>query len=138
MKQIAVALLSVAGVVGVPAVGSAECISLPGTDQQVFERYPVVFIADVVAVNEVIEPEPFRYRIRFKVLEAFKGVEPGEQILDFATTPDDFKFKAGTRVLVYTSRSEDRHSTACTPTRVIDGDGWALVLRKLASGAKRP
>jgi hypothetical protein len=136
--RVLVALLTLAGVVGVPAVGWAECVSLPSTDRQIFERYPLVFIADVVEVDEVIEPEPFRYRVRFKVLEAFKGVEPGERILDFATTPEDFKFKAGTRVLVYTSRSEDRHSTACTPTRVIYGDGWALALRKLASGAKRP
>jgi hypothetical protein len=124
----------------VPSVVGAECVSIPGTVQQVFERYPIVFVGDVLAVDESIEPDPipFRYRVRIRVVEPFKGIDAGEQVLYFATTPEDFRFKAGTRVLVYTSKSEDRHSTACTPTRIIYGDGEAMALRKLASGAKRP
>ena len=139
MKSSLVTVCVAACVLAPSAVG-AECVSIPGTVQQVFERYLIVFVGDVLAVDESIEPDPipFRYRVRIRVVEPFKGIDAGEQVLYFATSPDDFKFKAGTRVLVYASRSDDRYRTTCTPTRVIPPEDRAEELRKLLSGAKRP
>jgi len=139
MKTLLVAVC-LAVCVLVPLVGRAECIGIPGTLQQVFDRYPIVFVADVLAVDESIEPDPipFRYRVRFRVVEPFKGIDAGERVLYFAASPDDFEFTTGTRVLVYASRSSDRYHTTCTPTRVIPSNDRAEEIRKLVSGAKRP
>lgn len=139
VKTLLVGLCAAVGV-AMPSVGHAECIGIPGTFQQVFDRTPMVFVADVLGVDTVIlDPIPFVYRVRFRVIESFKGTERGERVLDFAATPEDYRFKVGTRVLVYTARRGDRHSTACSPTRVVsDGDRDVQELRKLVSGAQRP
>jgi hypothetical protein len=138
VKKLLIAAWAVAGLL-LPSIGRAECVRIPGTTQQIFERYPVVFVADVLGIDAVIDPIPFRYRVRFQVAESFKGADRGERVLDFASSPDDHVFKVGTRLLVYASRSGDRHSTACTPTRAVSNDDREVQeLRKLVSGAQRP
>jgi hypothetical protein len=134
-----VALLTVASVVAVPSSGWAECISIPTTLKQRVEGYRLVFVGDVLAVDAVIDPEPFRWRVRFRVVEAFKGTERGERVFHFATSPDDFLFRIGTRVLVYAGGPEDRVSTSCSPTRVVgtgDNDRELQELRKLSGITK--
>jgi hypothetical protein len=132
-----VVLMTAAGMAAMPSVGWAECISIPTTLKQTLEGYKLVFVADVLAIDAVIDPEPFRWRVRFRVVEAFKGTEPGERVFYFTTTPDDFKFTGGTRVLVFASGLDDRLSTSCSRTRVVgDNDGEVQELRKLSAVRK--
>jgi hypothetical protein len=144
VTRILVALLVLAGAGTLPSIASAECVSLSRTLEQTFKGEKLVFLADVMAIDAVIDPEPFRWRVRFQVVEAFKGTEPGERVFYFRTTPDDFKFTGGTHVLVYAGGLDDRLSTSCTQTRVVgDNDREVQELRKLSavgdkSGAQRP
>jgi len=135
--MLSVVLLTVASVVAVPSAGWAECVSLSRSLERIFESEKLIFVADVLAVDAVIDPEPFRWRVRFRVVEAFKGTEPGERVFYFTTTPDDFKFTGGTRVLVFASGLDDRLSTSCSRTRVVgDNDGEVQELRKLSAVRK--
>ena len=138
VPRILMALLVIAGVgTLLRSTASAECVSLSRTLEQTFQGEKLVFLADVLAIDAVIDPEPFRWRVRFQVVEAFKGTDRGERVFHFATTPEDFKFRIGTRVLVYAAGLDDRLSTSCTPTRVVDADNReVLALRKLATVAK--
>jgi hypothetical protein len=132
-----VVLLACASLAAVPSSGRAECISLSQTLEQILKGEKLVFVADVLAIDAVIDPEPFRWRVRFQVLEAFKGTDRGERVFYFATAPEDFQFRIGTRVLVYAGGRDDRLSTSCTPTRVVDADdGEVLELRRLSTAAK--
>ena len=117
----------------------AECIRIQQTHAERLAVTPLVFVGDVLKAETVIlDPEPFVYRVAFRVLEAYKGTARGEQSFDFGTTAEDFKFEAGQRVLVYAPRGRPgKFSTQCTPTRrVVLDDPELSELRKLSGGAR--
>ena len=115
----------------------AECIIVPQTRSERLAATPLVFVGDVLKVETVIlDPEPFVYRVTFRVLEAYKGTTRGEQSFDFGATAEDFVFKVGQRVLVYAPRNHPgKFSTQCTPTRgVVLDDPELAQLRRLSGG----
>lgn len=123
------------------SAASAECISLRETFAEVVARTALVFVGDVLQVDAVIlEPEPFVYRVRLRVLESFKGTSAGERTFDFSTTSNDYHFVVGERVLVYGSRNErGKFSTGCSHTRQTQLDDEELVeLRALAAAHDTP
>ena len=111
--------LVVCGAVLAGSGASAECVAVHRTIAERWQAASFVFVADVLGVETVIlDPEPFVYRVRLRVLEAYKGASTGEQTFDVASTPDDYLFKAGQRVLVYAVRNQKgKFSTSCTSTR---------------------
>jgi hypothetical protein len=110
-----------------------ECISLNESLEQAFMRFPLVFVGDVLGVDNVLQPESYRQRVRFRVIEAYRGIERGERAVLFRPGAEDFKFEASQRVLVYASGTRDNYSTQCTATRVVTLEDAALQeLRRLA------
>ena len=99
----------------------AECVVLgQPTVQSRLYGSDLVFLADVLGVETVLEPDSFRYRVRFRVVEAYKGIGVGERVIQFRpTTTDDFVFKVRQRVLVYAYGSPGNESTQCTDTHVV-------------------
>ena len=117
----------------------AECIIIPQTRSERLAATALVFVGDVLKVQTVIlDPEPFVYRVTFRVLEAYKGTARGEQSFDFGATAEDFRFEAGQRVLVYAPRDlRGKFSSQCTPTRrVVLGDPELTEQRELAGPAR--
>jgi hypothetical protein len=118
----------------------AECIIIRRSLSERLASTPLVFVADVLKVETVIlDPEPFVYRVRFRVQEAFKGTSVGEQVFEFGATAEDFLFKEGQRVLVYAFRNDrGKFSTQCSATRggmPDDPDDPEIVeLRRLSKG----
>jgi hypothetical protein len=110
-----------------------ECIMLNESLEQAFMRFQLVFVADVLGIDNVLQPESYRQRVRFRVIEAYRGIERGEQVVLFRPTAEDFKFEASQRVLVYATGTRDNYSTQCTATRVVTlEDGLLAELRQLA------
>src|SRR5712691_963948 len=95
-----------------------ECIRINESFEQAFMRFQLVFFADVLGIDNVLQPESYRQRVRFRVIETYRGIERGEQVVLFRPTAEDFRFEASQRVLVYASGTRDSHSTQCTATRV--------------------
>jgi hypothetical protein len=115
-------LALVVAVVGSPsklARISAECITNGEFPKKRLGLYPLVFVADVLGFEQSIEPQSTRYRVRFQVIEAFRGIEVGERVLEFQSTAESFSFAASQRVLVYAHGTRDKYSTHCTATRVV-------------------
>ena len=113
----------------------AECISIRETAAERFDRTALVFYGEVLKVETVIlDPEPFVYRVRFRVDQPYKGTTRGEQTFDFGTTAESFVFKQGQRVLVWAHRdSRARFGTQCSPTRTATSDDSELTgLRKMS------
>lgn len=121
----------------------AECI-LPQDDTLCgrFAGHSEIFLGDVVAVEDVVEPEDkgWHQRVRFRILERFKGSDETERTIQFGRmAAGDFVFGPGQRVLVYGHVFGAELSTRCTSTRLFDGIGNDVevgVLRALAD--RRP
>jgi len=77
-----------------------------------------VFLADVEDVRLV--PGSGSYEVRFRVLEAFKGISVGERTLRFIGSSESFSFQVGQRVLVYAGTDGDAWTTQCSRTRLAD------------------
>jgi len=101
------------------AVVSAECIVVRATLEQRVAGSQLVFVADVLGFENILKPESYQYRVRFRVIEAYRGIEAGERAVQFRPTAEDFVFKVPQRVLVYASGTRDNYSTQCTATRVV-------------------
>ena len=113
----------------------AECIRIRRSLSELVAVTPLVFVADVLKVETVIlDPEPFAYRVRFRVREAFKGTSVGEQVFEFGATTEDVVFQEGQRVLVYAHRNDrGKFSTQCSATRgVMPDDPEVAELRRLS------
>jgi hypothetical protein len=99
---------------------SAECIGLHESLAERVARTSLVFVGDVLSIENVLEPESYHYRVRFHIRESFKGIGKGEQVVQFGpATVEDFKFQVGERVLVYAAGRPGSYSTQCTATGVI-------------------
>jgi len=110
-----------------------ECIRINESFEQAFSRFQLVFVADVLGIDKVLQPESYRQRVRFRVIEAYRGIERGEQVVLFRPTAEDFRFETSQRVLVYAGGTRDNYSTQCTATRVVTlEDAELLELRRLA------
>ena len=135
IRLIVLALILIGVSVLYTATAFAECVTVNRSLPELVAATPLVFVADVLKVETVIlDPEPFVYRVRFRVLEAFKGTGRGEQVFEFGATAEDVTFQAGQRVLVYAHRNErGKFSTQCSATRaVVPDDSEILVLRRLS------
>ena len=77
---------------------SAECITDGQSPKKRLGLYPVVFVGDVLGFESSDQRESLSYRVRFRVIEAFRGAQ---------------------RVLVYASGTPAQYSTQCTATRVV-------------------
>jgi hypothetical protein len=113
----------------------AECIGTLETMAERFDRTSLVFYGEVLKVETVIlDPEPFVYRVRFRVVQPYKGTTRGEQTFDFGATAESFIFKEGQQVLVWAPLDQRRKfSTQCTATRTATVDDPELTeLRKLS------
>ena len=111
-------LLLVALWLGGPDAASTaarECVSLGWSTAEVFSFSALVFVGDV---TEVVA-EYDGHDVTFNVLEAYKGIQPGEQTVRFGFSPEAFPFKTDQRVLVWAMGAGERYSSACTDTRVI-------------------
>ena len=112
---------------------SAECVSDGGSPSKRLKSYPLVFVGDVRGFEGSFQPNWLGYRVKFQVIEAFRGIEVGERIVSFVSTAESFAFAPSQRVLVYASRSQDDYSTQCTATRVVSSDDReVLELRRLS------
>ena len=100
----------------------AECIAIRESLAERVARSHLVFLGEVMSVENVLRPESYRYRVRFRVIESFRGLEKGEQVVQFRLTAEDFKFEVSQRVLVYATGERDQYSTQCTATRLVGAD----------------
>jgi hypothetical protein len=98
---------------------SADCVRLRMSLEDRLKAPPLVFVADVLSIENVLQPESYRYRVRFRVIETYRGIEAGEQVVQFRPSAEDFKFEVSQRVLVYAGGTRDNYSTQCSPTRVV-------------------
>jgi hypothetical protein len=96
----------------------------------------LIFLADVVDVQDAAAGGTRVADVRFRVLERFKGVLTPDTTLRFdATQAERFTFVPGQQLLVYASRSQGRWHSGCTRTRVVsNGDSEVDVLRGLTTG----
>jgi|RhiMethySRZTD1v2_1073278.scaffolds.fasta_scaffold654041_2 hypothetical protein len=107
----------------------AECVRTLETKVQRFARTTLVFYGTVLKVETVIQdPEPFVYRVRFRVDQPYKGTTAGEQTFDFGATAEDFIFKEGQQVLVWAPLNQHgQFTTQCTATRTTTLDDSELI-----------
>jgi hypothetical protein len=107
----------------------AECVVLrPPCDA--FKDAAYVFVADAIEVGSALEQvAPNRTRfvpqsVRFKVLEAFKGLskqKPDLRVLVHSGNPEAVLFDSGKRYVVYASaRKDGAWDTACSRTRILE------------------
>ena len=136
MRRVIATLAVLVAVVGWPAKSarvSAECITNGEFPKKRLGLYPLVFVADVLGIEQSIQPESTSYRVRFQVIEAFRGIDVGERVLEFQSTAESFSFEASQRVLVYAHGALDKYSTQCTTTRVVASeDREVQELRRLS------
>jgi hypothetical protein len=114
-----VVLLAILGASVVPVELFAECIG-PGSTRDGLRRAAAVFVGSVESVEVVGLPEAVRHRVRFRLVEHFKGSKTAQQTLEFVQTPEGFVFAVGQRVLVYADpvQSQTSFSTQCTSTKL--------------------
>jgi hypothetical protein len=136
MRRVIATLGILAAIVASPVTSarvSAECITNGDSPKKRLDLYPVVFVGDVLGFESSDQREFLAYRVRFRVVEAFRGSDVGERVLQFRQTAESFPFAASQRVLVYASRTPDDYSTQCTATRVVASDDReVLELRRLS------
>ena len=111
----------------------AECIALRESLAERVTRSQLVFLGEVLSIENILQPESYRYRVRFRVMESFRGLGKGEQVVQFRPSAEDFKCDVSQRVLVYATGARDQYSTQCTATRLADADDFEVrELRRLA------
>jgi hypothetical protein len=95
----------------------------------------LIFLADVVGVQDATAAGMRVADVRFRVLERFKGVLTADVTLRFdATQAERFTFVPGQRLLVYASRSQGRWHSGCTRTRAVSEDDPEIdILRGLTT-----
>lgn len=125
MRRVIATLAVLMALVGWPVTSarlSAECITNGEVPKKRLGMYPLVFVADVLGTEWSSQRESLNYRVRFRVIEAFKGVDVGERVLEFRSTAESFYFAAPQRVLVYAFGALGNYSTQCTATRLVASD----------------
>jgi hypothetical protein len=136
MRRVIATIVVLAATVAWPATSarvSAECITNGESPKKRLGIYPVVFVGDVLGFESSDQREFLAYRVRFRIIEAFRGIDMGEQVLQFRQTAESFPFAASQRVLVYAHGTLDDYSTQCTATRVVASDDReVLELRRLS------
>ena len=113
---------------------SAECITDTRSIEQRRQDTPLVFVGDVLSIENVLRPsgDLYRVQVRFRVVEPYRGMDPGEQAVSFGLTAGQFTFQVGQRVLVYATGTPGNYSTHCTGTKVVGAqDPEAQNLRRL-------
>jgi hypothetical protein len=133
--RLALALLVILPLVDVPL--RADCAAVGDTPICYgFGESELIFLADVVDVQDATAGGTRVADVRFRVVDRFKGVVAPDATLRFdATQAERFTFVAGQRLIVYASRSQGRWHSGCTRTRVVgDDDPEIDILRGLTTG----
>ena len=111
----------------------ADCVALRESLAERVARSQLVFLGKVLSVDNVSQPAPYRSRVRFQVIESFRGLGKGERVVQFRPSVEDFKFEVSQRVLVYATGEPDQYSTQCSATRRVGADDSEMrELRRLA------
>jgi hypothetical protein len=114
---------------------AAECVTLggPKAANRLVNAH-LVFVGDVLGVEDGSTPQHIQTRVQFRVIEAFKGVRRGERSMQFRASAEGFSFRPLQRVLVYARKDDDVYTTHCTTTRVVSLDDREVgELRRLTS-----
>jgi hypothetical protein len=131
-----VALVSVTGI----RTAEAECVTIYRSPAEHLAAAALVFVGEVLKIETVIPEsasEPFFYRVRVQVREAYKGTEVGARTFDVQPTAEDPKLEEGRLMLVYAYRhSGGKFMTQCSPTRKTALDDPELATLRRASAAK--
>ena len=118
----------------------AECITLFHSPAEYLASAAMVFVGDVLKMETVIPEsasEPFFYRVRVRVREAYKGIDVGERTFEVQPTAEDVKLEEGRLMLVYAYRNPGgKFTTHCTPTRKTALDDPEVATLRRASAAK--
>jgi hypothetical protein len=118
----------------------AECVRVFSSPAEHLASAALVFLGDVLKIETVIPEsasEPFFYRVRVKVREAFKGTDVGERTFEVQPTAEDVKLEEGRLMLVYAYRNPaGKFMTQCTPTRKTALDDPEVATLRRASAAK--
>ena len=109
-----------------PHLASAECITVQMSLAEWVDSSRFVFFADVVSVENVLKPESYRIRVRFRIIEAFKGTKRGNVTLDFRPIADEFQYQRSQSVLVFAVGTPGDSSSACNATRIATADDTDL------------
>jgi hypothetical protein len=121
-----------AGAAPVPADGGRIECPMPPPPCAAMRQASLVFVADVVAASSGTERINERgsrvvpYRVRFRIVEAFKGLDKTQTELDAQTdhNVEAPQFHTGRRYLVYARGAIDGVLvTTCTRSRRIDSPG---------------
>jgi hypothetical protein len=114
-----------------PAPAYADC-DVGGPICNAFGRAKLVFLGDVVEVTSPKAGSP-ALRVRFRVIEAFKGVSDSDLVLAFQLSPEEFRFVQGQRLLVYASQWRGYWKAGCTRTReAVSTDSELAAVRGLS------
>jgi hypothetical protein len=108
-----------------PSSVGAECIALATTPAEWLRHRSVIFVGDVVAIRDEQHEDHHYQVVTFDVVEAFRGVRRGTRTLRMLDPYlDGFRFiEESQRVFVVAGTfARNRHSTACSPTRVFRFD----------------
>jgi hypothetical protein len=104
---------------------AADCGLLP-PPCQAWARATLVFYGEVLEsaftpnyVKPGEDSTDGRQQVKFKVLQAVKGVENGELTATFNITSEAVSFKPGGQYLVYASQREGQWETVCSRTKKI-------------------
>ncbi|MCI0662095.1 MAG: carboxypeptidase-like regulatory domain-containing protein [Acidobacteria bacterium] len=114
-----------------PTSAYAEC-AVPGPICESFKRATIVFHGEVI---EVVAPKGKSgvLKVKFRILEGFKGVSASELRLAFGPSSEEFHFVQGKRLLVYASQWQGLWSAECTRTReAISTDSEVAAVRGLS------
>jgi hypothetical protein len=113
----------------------AECFVRPACEALKNEGWKFVFVAETRSVQSFdMDPQ----HVRFKIIEAFKGVRKDQRELDvriFIRSSETIYLEQGKRYLVYaTERKDGTWSLGCSMTRVIEPDDDELRALRKCSG----
>jgi hypothetical protein len=116
-------MLWAAHAIAAPAIAHAECVTPASTPAGWLRHRSVIFVGDVVAIRDERVDNDQHQLVTFTVVEAFKGIKPGQRTLRFvgAWTVDGFTFlEESLRMLVVAQPAgRNRHFAGCTPTRAL-------------------
>jgi hypothetical protein len=114
-----------------PTPAYADCAA-PGPICDAFRRATIVFLGDVA---EITAPKTGSraLRVRFRVIEGFKGVSASDLALAFEPSSEEFNFVQGQRLLVYAIQWRGYWMAACTRTReAVSTDSEVAAVRGLS------
>jgi hypothetical protein len=121
-------------------IAAASCPA-PGPVDASYRGANLVFVGEVVSIDPASGPTRSGVvtRVRFRIIELFKGVTPANGDLELQPSSEEFPYEVGQRVLVYAVRGSTGWSTACTRTKKLSAsDTEVAIIRGLADPRSGP